>query len=248
MAEQTLAPESTRPLTQTERVVDTFIAPSLTFNDIRRSTSWWLPFLLAVIASLAVAYTIDRKVGFEQVVETQIHLSPSQESQMASLPPDARALQLHRMAIGYKYATYASPIFILVFAALASLILWASFNFGLGARTTFGQMFCLNMYANLPRLLASIVTIIMLSFGGSPETFNLKDPVGTNIGYYMPDAAPWLRALLGFFDVIGIWVLILLILGGSIVAKVKIGSAAAVVVGWWLLILIASVAAAAAFS
>ena len=35
-------------LSQVERVVDTFVAPSKTFTDILRSTSWWLPFLLLV--------------------------------------------------------------------------------------------------------------------------------------------------------------------------------------------------------
>ena len=135
-----------------------------------------------------------------------------------------------------------------MFSALAALVLWASFNFGLGARTTYGQIFCLWMYCSLPRLLASLITVIMLCFGGSPESFNLKEPVGTNLAYYLPDASPWLKALLGFGDVIGIWVLVLLVIGGAIVAKKSIGQAAAVVVGWWLLIVLVSVAATAAFS
>jgi hypothetical protein len=248
MAEEILAPETPSGLGQIERVVDTFVAPSATFTDILRSTSWWLPFLLTALVTLGVGYAIERQVGFTQLVETQIHLNPSQDAQMSSLTPDQRAVQLQRMAIGYRYTTYAYPVLELLVAALASLMLWASFNFGLGARTTFGQIFCLWMYANLPRLLAALVTIVTLCFGGSPETFDLKQPAGTNLGYYLPDAAPWLRALLGFFDVVGIWVTILLILGGAIVAKVKIGQAAAVVIGWWLLVLIVSVAATAAFS
>ncbi|MEO6983132.1 MAG: hypothetical protein ABI072_08455, partial [Edaphobacter sp.] len=60
--------------------------------------------------------------------------------------------------------------------------------------------------------------------------------------------APWLKTVLSFFDLISVWVLILLILGTAIVAKVSRGKAAAVVLGWWLLILLVSVAAAAAFS
>ena len=93
-----------------------------------------------------------------------------------------------------------------------------------------------------------LVTVVMLCFGGSPESFNLKEPVGTNLAYYLPDAPAWLRSLLGFGDVIGIWVLVLLIVGGAIVAKVKVSQAAAVVIGWWLLIIVVSVAATAAFS
>ena len=36
--------EASTPLTQVERVVDTFIAPAKTFHDILRSASGWLPW------------------------------------------------------------------------------------------------------------------------------------------------------------------------------------------------------------
>ena len=241
-------PPLTPPLTQVERVVDTFIAPSQTFTDILRSTAWWLPFLLAVLVSLGVTFTVDRQVGFDRVVENTIHSSPKQEEQLSSLTPDQRAARIKGMAAGYRYTSYASPLFILLFSAIGALILWGTFNFGLGAHTTFAQMFCLWMYCSLPRLLGGILTVLTLAFGGNPDSFDLKNPVGTNLAYYLPDAAPSLRTALGFFDLIGIWNLVLLILGAAIVARVSRGKAAAVIVGWWLLILVVSVAATAVFS
>jgi len=247
MSDDQALTETPQGLSQLERVVDIFVAPTATFRDILRSTSWWLPFVLMSVAVLGISFTIEHKVGWEQVVETQIHMNPAQQAQMAELTPEVQAQQMHRMVLGYRYASYAYPVLMLAGSALAALVLWASFNFGLGARTTYGQMFCLWMYCALPRLLAAAITVLMLLFGGSPESFNLKEPIGTNPAYYMPDAWPWLRAALGFFDVIGIWVLVLLILGGAIVAKVKVGHAAVVILGWWLLILAISVAAAAAF-
>jgi len=235
-------------LSQVERVVDTFVAPTKTFTDILRSTSWWLPFLLAVVVTLGVGFAIDKQVGFDRVVENVLHQSPSQEERLASLTPEQRSVQVSRMATGYRYTTYAFPILILVFTAIGALVLWATFNFGLGAKTTFGQMFCVWMYASLPKLLGGLLTILTIYLGGNAESFDLKYPVGTNLGYYLPDAAPWLRSALSFFDVIGIWSLILLVIGTAIVAKVSRGKAAAVVIGWWVLILIVSVASAAAFS
>jgi Yip1 domain len=139
--------QQTEPgLSQVERVVDTFIAPSKTFTDILRSTTWWLPFVLAVVVTLGVTFVIDKQIGFERVVENVIHASPKQEEQLTSLTPEQRAGRMKGMAAGYRYTSYASPIFILVFSALGAVVLWGSFNFGLGARTTFGQMFCLWMY------------------------------------------------------------------------------------------------------
>jgi hypothetical protein len=233
-------------LSQVERVVDTFVAPTKTFTDILRSTSWWLPFLLSAVMALGVSYTIDRQVGFERVVENQIHANPKQEDAMASLTADQRAARMKGMSAGYRYVSYASPLLVLGFSALAALGLWATFNFGLGARTTYSQMLCLWMYCSLPRLLAGLLTMVTLAFGGSPENFDLKYPVGTSLGYYFSDTSAWLRTMLSFFDVISLWVLALLVIGTAVVAKVSRGRAAAVVVGWWVLILIISVVATAA--
>ncbi len=235
-------------LTQVERVVDTFIAPSKTFRDILRNRSWWLPFLLSVLVTLAMAYTIDKQVGFERVVENQIQSSPKQQDAVANLTPPQRAARVHGMEVGYKYTTYAFPVFVLIFAAIGALGLWATFNFGLGAQTTFGEMFCLWMYCGLPKLFIGLLAILTLFFGGNAEAFDLKNPVGTNLAYYLPDAAPWLKSALSYFDVMGIWSLVLLVIGTAIVAKVSRGKAAAVVVGWWVLIQIISAASAAAFS
>jgi len=187
-------------------------------------------------------------VGWQQVVETQIQMSPSQQSQLASLTPAQQAKQMHGMVLGYQISSYAYPLLMLAFSALAALLLWATFNFVLGARAKYGQIFCLWMYCSLPHLLSALLTVMRLCFSGNVEGFDLKQPVGTNLGYYFADASPWLRTLLGSFDVVGIWSLVLLVIGGAIVAKVKWGQAAAVVVGWWLLIVLIGVAATAAFS
>jgi hypothetical protein len=235
-------------LSQVERVVDTFVAPSKTFTDILRNRSWWLPFLLTVIVSLCVTLSIDHQTGFERVVENQIQASPKQADSLASLTPEQRAARVHGMAIGYRYTSYCFPLLVLIFSAIAALGLWATFNFALGATTTFGEMFCLWMYCSLPKLLIGLLTILTLFVGGNAEAFDIKNPVGTNLGYYLPDAAPWLKSALGFFDVIGLWSLVLLVIGTAIIAKVSRGKAAAVVVGWWVIILVVSAAMAGAFS
>lgn len=237
-----------RPMSEIERVVDTFIAPSKTFADILRSTSWWLPFLLLVLVTLGVGYTTDKKVGFEQAAANQLHQTPSREEQVNALPADQKARQMQITAMVTKYITYSFPVVILILSAIASLVLWGSFNFGLGARTTFGQMFAVYMFASLPMIFPGLLTIATLCFGGSPETFVQSYPVGTNLGYYMTDAAPWVRGALSYLDVFGLWRLALLVIGTSIVAKVKIGAAAAVVVGWWVLLLLITVGIAAATS
>jgi hypothetical protein len=248
MDEVGVVADGPRGLSQMERVVNTFVAPTATFKDILRSSSWWLPFVLMAAAALCVTVAIQHQVGWRQVAETQSQMNPGLQSQMASLTPAQQAARMHGMVLGYQITAYASPVLVLAFSALAALLLWLTFNFGLGARAKYGQILCLWMYCSLPHLLVDLVTVVRLCFGGSPESFDLKQPVGTNLGYYFADASPWLRTLLGSFDAVGIWALVLLVMGGAIVAKVKWGQAAAVVVGWWLLIVLVGVAATAAFS
>jgi hypothetical protein len=248
MAEAGTADNPAEGLSEVERVVDTFVAPSKTFTDILRSSKWWLPFLLLVLVTTAVSFVVDKQVGYARVAENQIHQNPKQEDQFNQLTAEQRAARLQGVAAGYRYSSYCSFLFILVFVAIAALLYWASFNFGLGARTTYGQMFALWMYASLPRILAGLLTIIMLYAGGDAESYDVRNPVGTNVAYYLSDAGPAIKAALGFLDLIGFWVLALLILGTSIVARVPRGKAAMVVIGWWVVGLLVSVGIAAATS
>lgn len=240
--------EDAAGLSEVERVVDVFVAPSKTFTDILRSSKWWLPFVLMVMVTLGVTVVVDKQVGFARVAENQIHQSPKQEEALNNLTPEQRAQRLEGMSKGYRYTSYASFVFILMFVAIGALLYWASFNFGLGARTTYGQMFAVWMYASLPRLLTGLLTIVTLMFGGNADAYDMKNPVGTNPAYFMPDASAGIKAALSFFDVIGIWVLVLLIIGTAIVAKVPKGKAAMVVVGWWVVGLLISVGIAVATS
>jgi hypothetical protein len=100
----------------------------------------------------------------------------------------------------------------------------------------------------LPFVIQGILGIITLYAGLDPDSFNLKNPVGTNIGYYMPlDWPKWLLAFGTSIDVLTIWVLILLTIGCATVAGMKRSTAAAAVWGWWIVITLVKVVTAAVF-
>jgi hypothetical protein len=228
-------------LSQMERVLHIFTAPTKTFRDILRNTSWWAPFLLLVVMSLLSAVVIDKQVGFDTVVQNALHDTPKIESNMAELEPKARAAQIHMMSGSYRYTCYGSPILLLLVTGLGSLVLWGALNFALGTKTTYKQIFAVWMYASLPRLIAAFLVMVTLLSGGSAESFNINNPIGTNLGFYVPDAAPWIKMFLSFFDVIGLWVLALMVIGTAAVAGIKRNRAAMVVVTLWLIVLVLSV-------
>ena len=244
----TTPPPRTAGLSQIGRVIDTFLAPTKVFEDIRGNASWWLPVLLMIVGSLATGYTVDQKVGFERAFLNHLHTTPSQEDQINQLPPDQKAA---RVAISAKVTagiTYAFPVTMLVGFALYSLILWAAFNFGLGAQTTYAQVYAVSWYAALPYLFITVLTIVTICFGGSPETYDYANPIGTNLAYYFPDLSPGLKALLAALDIIKLWSLALQVVGMAIIARKSILQSAIIVVGWFAILVVVAVGFTAAFS
>ncbi len=244
MPDAVAAPEA-QPLSEVARVVDTFVAPSKTFADIRRSASWWLPFLLTVIVSIFFTAAVGKQVGWETIARQNVEKNHFAADRINSLPKDQQAIAYENAAKQTKIFSYGFSILGLGFAALFALLWWASLNFGLGAKAKYSQILAVVFYAGLPKLLIYGLAAVLLFAGVGLDNFDMQNPIGTNIGYYLPATSPALRAAGSFFDIFGLWALALAVLGTAIVCQKKPSQTAIVVVGWWLLglILITGVAA-----
>jgi hypothetical protein len=223
-------------LSQWQRVSSIFSAPSKTFEDIRLGRlSWWLPFLISVFFSYVLFAAITMKVGWKQVAANSVATNPTQMERINQLPPEGRDRALNIAGIFIEVSLAASPAVILIFAALASLILWATINFGFGGKSTYGQIFAVNMYAALPRLFLPLLATIALYAGMAPESFNLSNMAATNAAYFLSvqDTNKALYVLLSQIDVISIWVAVLLSLGIARVAGKKKSAGFITVFGWW---------------
>jgi hypothetical protein len=232
-------------LSQVERVVDTFIAPSKTFTDIRRSAACWLPIVLMIVLCTGWTWTVGKTVGFAAAMETQLTKNPKQAEQMQTGTPAEQASKMKIGVIFTKVIMYAIPAFILIALAFEALILWASFNFGLGATTKYSQVFAVLVFAGLPRYLVWIMSIIMMFAGVGTDNLDTKNPVGTNLGYYLSDSPHWMQTAGQFFDIFSLWTLALIVIGMAIISRKKISQAATIVLGWWVLALIGFTVAAA---
>ena len=242
MSDQVLVED--RPLSEVERVVDTFVAPSKTFNDVRRKASWWLPFLFIVLSAYVLTFAIQAKVGWPQLVENEIHANPKQTERMASLTPDQVATQQKAMRYSFQYGFYAAPLINLASLALISLVLWTTINFGFGGSATFGRVFAVSMYASLPGALSALLTAVLLFAGRDPASFTTQAMVGSNPGYYMETAGA-VKAFLTSLDVFSLWTAVLLAIGLAIVAKTKRNAGYISVFGWYVLIVLVKTAFAA---
>ncbi len=218
------------------RIINTYVAPSKTFTDLRRSAAWWGPWILISIFSIAFMITIGKQVGFEQISKNQIEHSKRAE-QFDKLPADAQAKQLALSGKIISGIGYASPLVILLISLISTTALWATFKVGAAAETTFGQAYAIVMYAGLPGVIGAILGIISLFAGVNPEGFDINNPVGTNLAYYLdPETTgKFVRGMASSVDLITIWSVILIGIGFACTSKVKRSTAITIVVGWFLL-------------
>ena len=232
-------------LSEGARLLDTLVAPEKTFTDILRSTRWWLPFLLGVLVSYGFVFTIEKKVGWDQVAENVVHASAKQRDRFAQMEPAQASTARQSMASAYRYSFYAAPLFALLAAVVSAAVLQATINFVFAGQATFAGVFAVWMYAMLPLSIKGLLGAVALLSGMDAESFNLQNAVGTNVGFYLPpDMNKALVSAASSIDVLTIWTVVLLVLGCSIVGKVSRTSAAITVVGWWVVTILAGVVGA----
>ncbi len=236
------------PLSQLERVVNTFVAPSKTFEDIQRSAAWWLPVVLMSILGIAYFMMIDKKVGFETVAQKQLAASP--RAQQAS--PEQLAQQVRISAVIFKYSGFASPIFIIVIALIIALVLWGAFNFLLNAELTFSRCMAIVIYSWLPTMVTSILAIVTLAIG-DPDNFFFPNPVATNPAHFMDpvNSSKFVYSMATSLDIITIWTIVLMGIGFAVNSekkRVKPGTAIATIATIYFVYKLCAAGLAAAFS
>lgn len=216
-------------LSEPQRLANAFVAPSKTFEDIRRNSSWWVPWLLGSIIAAAFFFTVDKKIGFETIAKNQMERAGGfAQRAMERLTPEERAQALHRQAVGQRIGSmYFSWLISLLISAVGAAVLMAIFNFVLEANIPFRQALATFFYATLPRSLSLLLGILVLLIGVDASAYDLSNPVASNLGAFLDPATSgkFLFHLAAFIDVFGIWTVILLGMGFAKQSKKKISSA-----------------------
>jgi Yip1 domain len=240
-------PDAPKPLSEAERVVDTFVAPTKTFIDLRRNANWLVPAVLLVLSTLAVVYTAQTKIGFRKIVDTQMQMQPKAAERLDKLPPEDRAKQMESIVKLNQIISYCFWVILLVFLLIVAAVLWGTFNFGLGTELTFNQCIAVTMYTSLPGVIKGILTIVVILLA-KPDNFTFQNPIASNLSGLVDPSSHFLYSFLVSADIFTIWTLVLAGIAFSCLTKVKRGTCMAVVFGWWLVFTLGSSALGAAFS
>jgi hypothetical protein len=236
-------------LSQGARIIDTFIAPSKTFADLRRSASWWAPFLLMIVVSTVFVYTAGQKIGFRKIMENQMQAQPKAQERLEKLPADQREQQMETGAKFTLVISYIFPLVTLIIWLIIATALFATFKFAAGADVSFSVSLAIVIYAALPLMAKTLLALLSVVAGMSPDSFSFQNPVATNPGYFMnPSDNVFLYSLASGVDIFMIWTLALTAIGFACVSKVKRGTSFAIVFGWWAVFTLAGAALAGGFS
>jgi hypothetical protein len=224
MSTSALPEEPALALSEGERLLYTFTAPSRTMADLRRSTSWWAPWLLISVVSIAFSFAVDRKIGWEQIVETQIQNNPKAVAQMEKLPADQREKMMNIQVTAARVISYGIPVVMLLTIVVVAAALIVLFNFGFGAKLSYRQLLAVTTYSFLPGILnTALIAIVMFSV--QPDAFDIRNPVATNPGYLVPASQPFLKGMLSSIDIFNLWMILLMATGVSQLSKVEKGTA-----------------------
>lgn len=224
------------------RIIGMFFSPKATLEDIVRRPSWIAPLAVIVGLSLAGVIALNSHFDWRGYITQQMEKSPS----TANLSPEQKQ---QRIDGGVKMA----PIFAYVFGIPApiiallvvALVLWGAYNLMAGAGVTFAQSFAIVTHAWVPITIIGSFIFLLVLFLKPVGSFDLDNPVATNLAALLPeDAAKWLVALGKNIDLFELWKLLLLGMGFAAVnpKKLKGGKSYTIVFGAFLVWVVCRVA------
>jgi CheY-specific phosphatase CheX len=222
-----------QPMSEPSRLVAVFFDPKRAFADIAARPRWWAPLLISMLVATVFVSLYSSRIGWERYLERALESSPQLESLSAEQRQRIIEQQSSLAGVMSYVGAVAGTVITTVVAAGALLFVT---NLMLSAELVFRQVFAVTCYSFLPNVLAALLGILMM-FLKHPEDFDLENPTAFNIGAWLDAASTpkWLIALASSIDLFSIWVILLLALGiSSMARKVSYGKALGAVLGLWL--------------
>ena len=239
-----MAPEPMGPgLSEPQRLLDVFIAPSKTFADVKRKATWWVPWLLLTLMGTAYLLTVEKKIGWEAIIQARMaHATPFFQRALDQMTPEQKQNIIERQVNGSRRGIYYGPVIVLLYGLIAAGVLTPTFNFAFDAGVKFKHALAVVFYGALPRILWLGLGMAAIYAGVEADGFDHENPVATSLGTFLGinSDSRFLYRFLSGFDIFFIWIVIVIGLGFAQIATRKIskGSAITVVAGWYLVMIL----------
>lgn len=229
---------ATPPLSEGARILNTFIAPSKTFTDLGAHAKWWswvVPWVILSLTAILFAYAVGEKITFAKAGENVLQTRPKQYDRIQAMSPAEHDKTMQAVEKQTKFGAYAFPVIDIILLSIVAAALLGTFTFVANAKVSFKLVFAIVAYAGLPGAIRYLLATTTLFAGISADSFNIQNPVATNLGaLFSATDNPVLYTAGSFVDIFAIWTLVLTAIGFTCVSKAKLGTALTIVFAWYL--------------
>lgn len=225
-----------------QRIAGVLFAPAETFQEIVRRPDVLGPLLFILVIGYLTTAVVMQKMDLTALNEQQVEQMRKQNPDMS----DDQIAQMERMTGAFtKVVGWVMPLLTVAWYALMAAVLLFAFKM-MGGQGTFNQAFSVTLYAWMPMVLLSILTAIIVLARGTFDPVTAATLVKSNPAFLVDmKEQPILFSLLGSFDLFTIWMIALLIIGFSTMARVSRAKAAAIVISLWLVAIVVKLGFAA---
>lgn len=202
------------------RIIGVFFSPKATFEDLVRKPSWVLPTALMMILGILGAVALNSHFNWRTYITQQIEKSP----RATNMSPEQKEQQVetsakYSPAFAYVFGTILPVLAVLVIA----LVFWGAYNVIAGTGASFKTSLAIVAHALIPASIVGTILFVTVLFLKPVGTFDLDNPVATNLATVLPDdAAKWLVALGKNIDLLELWKLLLISIGFAAVNPKKL--------------------------
>ncbi len=221
-----------------ERIAGVFFDPGATFASIVRKPDFVVPIGLiaffAVIGGVLAGLRIDTAALMREALQNNPRMSPEMIEKQAKF-----------MGGFMKVAFFCAPFFSIISLVIIAGIVFAAFKV-FGGDGEFPQALSITAYAWMPMMIKGVLGTVLLLAKKSISLDMLKNPIASNIGYFISmKAHPVLATFLSSFDLFSIWYLVLLTIGFAAMSRFSRTKSAAIIVSLWAVVVFFQVAGAA---
>lgn len=241
------APGEPAPPSAVGALVGTFTSPASTFAGLVRRPTWWLPLLVWLAGIVVVVLVSTPKIDMDRTIREMFEKRAARTGQSMS-DQQIREIVARSERTPAKAAAWALPTSAVMFL-LVALCLWGGAR-AVGSEATFGQATAVWAHANLPNVVAILVSIpLVASLADASETqFSIQRALKSNVGAFLPPDAPaFVSSVASSIDLFGLAALALLVVGMKKLPAMTAGAGVAVPVVLWLLYVVGKAALAAVF-
>lgn len=184
-----------------------FVSPLRTLESLCERPRWIVPLGCAALLTAVIDYYALTRIGFDSLVAAAARAS-------GTLDPDGvvQNALAHRTEI-LAIQSVGSFLGVFATATIFALLLWL-LVLGVGGEVTFKRVMAVMAHVGL---VFATVKQSMLAFAvtlsQNPVTFDLKNPLATNIGFFVHSSSPMTARILSSLDLLTFTTQVLVVLG-----------------------------------